>query len=92
MSPERLDHLLSIVGPRLDCRSREHISPGERLAVIIRFLACGDSQRSLYYAYRITCTSLSRISNETYQIICEELSAVYLKPPKSELEWLAISK
>ena len=53
MSPERLDHLLSIVGPRLvkDCRSREPISPGERLAVTIRFLACGDSQRSVYYAY-----------------------------------------
>ena len=53
MSPEPLDHLLSIVGPRLvkDCRSCKPISPGERLAVTIRFLASGDSQRSLYYAY-----------------------------------------
>ena len=92
MFPERLDHLLSIVGLQLvkDCRSREPISPGERLAVTIRFLASGDSQRSLYYAYRISCTSLSRILSETCQIIWEELSAVYLKPPKSEHEWLAI--
>ena len=53
MSPERLDHLLSIVGPRLvkDCRTREPISPGEILAVTIEFLASGDTQRSLYYAY-----------------------------------------
>ena len=93
MSPERLAHL-STVGPRLvkDCRSREPISPGERLAVTIRFLASGDSQKSLYYAYRITCTSLSRILRETCQIIWEELSAGYLKPPKSELERLAISE
>ena len=71
MSPERLDHPLSIVGPRLvkDCRSREPISPGERLAVTIRFLASGDSQRSLFYAYRISCSSLSRILSETCHII-----------------------
>ena len=76
-----------------DCRSREPISPGERLAVTIRFLASGDSQRSLFYAYRISYSSLSRILSETCHIIWEELRAVYLKKTlKSELEWLAISE
>ena len=71
MSPDRFENLLSIVGPRLIkvCRSREPITPIEGLAVTVRCLASGDSHRSLYYAYRISCSSISNISSETCQVI-----------------------
>ena len=92
MSPDRFENLLSIVGPRLIkvCRSREPITPSERLAVTVRCLASGDSHRSLYYAYRISCSSISKILSETCQVIWEELMTMYLRP--SENEWLAISE
>ena len=75
MSPDRFENLLSIVGPRLIkvCRSREPISPSERLAVTVRFLASGDSHRSLYYAYRISCSSISKNLSETCQVLIRSL-------------------
>ena len=47
MTPARFDQLLSLVGPMLSKKSlyREAISPDERLAVTLRFLATGDSLR-----------------------------------------------
>ena len=50
MSPERFDHLLSLVGPlisKLATRFRNPISPSERLAVTLRYLATGDSQHAV---------------------------------------------
>ena len=46
MSPQRFDHLLSLVGPlvkRQDTRYREAIPPDERLAITLRYLVTGDS-------------------------------------------------
>ena len=40
MSPQRLEHLLSLVGPLITkkhCRSRKAISPGERLVITLVF-------------------------------------------------------
>jgi hypothetical protein len=45
MSPERYEHLLSLVGPfikKQSTRMREAISPSERLTVRLRYLASGD--------------------------------------------------
>ena len=47
MSPERVEHLISLVGPfvsKKQCRSRDVISPAERIALTLRYLATGDSQ------------------------------------------------
>ena len=47
MTPERFDHLLSLVGPMLSQKFlyRELISPDERLSVTLRFLGSGESLR-----------------------------------------------
>jgi hypothetical protein len=51
MTPERLEELLCLVRPYLikNSTTREPISPGERLAVTLRFLATGDSQQSIAF-------------------------------------------
>lgn len=44
MSPETFEHLLSLVGPsliRVNTTMRKCLSPSERLAVTLRFLASG---------------------------------------------------
>ena len=64
MSPERYDHLLQLVSPLItkqDTNLHEAILAGERLAVMLRFLASGESHQSLSFAYRIGKSTLSRI-------------------------------
>ena len=67
MSPERFDHLLTLVAPFITKEDRDFRKPipaAERLAVTLRFLASGDSQISLHYLFRIS-TTLSQIISET---------------------------
>ena len=56
MSSERFEDLLSRVGPLIKkkkCRSREPISPAERLMVTLRYLASGDSQQTQSFYFRM---------------------------------------
>ena len=73
MSPQRFDHLLTLVGPRIrknDANFREAIPPAERLATALRFLASGESQHFLAFLF---CLGRSTIS----QIITETCDAIY---------------
>ena len=50
MTPQRYSHLLSLVGPaitRQNTSFRQAISPGERLAITLRYLVTGDSMIQL---------------------------------------------
>ena len=83
MSPEKYDHLLRLVSPLItkqETNLREANPAGERLAVTLRFLASGESQQSLSFAYRIGKSTLSRILRETCDAIFSVLKYSYLKP------------
>ena len=95
MSPERFDHLLGLVENSItkeDTNFRKAISAGERLTVTLRFLASGESQQSLSFAYLIGKSTLSRIIRETYDAIFEALAGEYLHPPSSTEEWENIAR
>lgn len=95
MSPERFEHLLTLVGPLIakqPCRSRKPISPAERLMLTIRFLATGDSQQSQSFSFRIGRGTISRILRETCDGIWEALNKIYVCPPKTTKEWVGIGK
>ena len=95
MSPERFDHLLGLVENSItkeDTNFRKAISAGERLAVTLRFLASGESQQSLSFAYLIGKPTLSRIIRETCDAIFEALAGEYLHPPSSTEEWENIAR
>ena len=67
MSPERFNHLLSIVGPSITkkpCRSRATISTEERLMVTLRYLSTGDSQLSQALAFRMGTATVSNIVDD----------------------------
>ena len=56
MSPERFEHLLQLVGPKItkqNTQFRTAISAEERLIVTLRFLASGEDQQSLSFSFRI---------------------------------------
>ena len=67
MSPERFNHLLSLVEPLVtkeDNNYRKSISHTESLALTIRFLVTGESQISLSFSFRIGKSAVSKIIAE----------------------------
>nr|XP_012559876.1 uncharacterized protein LOC105846060 [Hydra vulgaris] len=90
MSPERYEHLLSMVAPSITkkpCRSRQTISPSERLTVTLRYLATGDSQLTQAFYFRLGRTTVCNIINETTKAIWDVLKPCYLKAPSTLNEW-----
>ena len=76
MSPERFDHLVSIVSPfitKKSCCSRDVILVGESLAVCLRYLLTGDLQQPQSFAFRIGHATMCKIIKETCQTIREAL-------------------
>ena len=95
MSPERFDHLLTLVGPLIakkPCRSRDPISPAERLMLTLCLLATGDSQQSQSFVFQIGRGTISRMLRETCDGIWEALNETYICPPKSTKDWVEIGK
>ena len=95
MSPSRFEHLLALVAPLIqkqETKMRKPISPAERLVVTLRYVATGDAQQSLSFAFRLGKATISKIVSETTKAIYDGLSAKYLSSPKSSNDWLKISK
>ncbi|KYQ53541.1 hypothetical protein ALC60_00067 [Trachymyrmex zeteki] len=71
MEPVLFEKLLQLVGPSITKQSavREAIPPETRLHITIRFLASGDSTRSLSYAFRVGHNTISKIVSETCEAI-----------------------
>ncbi|XP_028409531.1 uncharacterized protein LOC114532154 [Dendronephthya gigantea] len=94
MLPRQFDFLLSLVEPLIGkCnRRRDTISSSERLALTLRYLASGDSPRSLSFSYRIGLTTVHRIIGDVTEAIWSTLlSAGYIKAPESSFEWEKIA-
>ena len=95
MSPDTFQHLLTLVGPiitKKDTHLRDAIGAAEHLSLTIHYLAYGDSQQSLSFAYRISRSSVLSIIHETCAAIWEALKEVYLRPPQHSSAWKAISE
>lgn len=73
--------LLEIVGKRIKKQNtvmREAISPEDRLAATLRYLATGNSFEDLKYATSISPKTLRVIIPETCKVIYEELQKDYI--------------
>ena len=68
------------------------ISPEEKLALISRFLATGESFQSLMYQYRVSDKTISKYIPEVADAIFNVLKDEYLKFPQSKQKWLEISR
>ena len=89
MTPNRFEHLLSLVGPLIQketTRFREPISAPLKLALALYFLATGESQQSLSFSYRMGKTTVSKIVSETSSAIYKALKSLYFKSPSSREE------
>ena len=68
------------------------ICPKARLALTIRFLATGETYRSLSFQFRISRAAISYIISQVSRAIYRHLGGAYLKVPSTCEEWLAVSK
>lgn len=85
MSRENFDVLLGLVSPiiqKQDTVMRESISASDRLMVTLRYLAVGDSFKSLSFMFRISTPSLTNIIPDTCEAIYRVLKDGYLKVRK----------
>ena len=67
------------------------ISAAERLTLTIRFLATGETYRSLSFQFRISKSAISYIVNEVCQARDKNIGSLYLKFPSTHEEWSNIS-
>ena len=95
MSPERLEHLLTLIGPLLakkTCRSREIISPSERLVITLRYLATGHSQQSHAFNFRVGKATACNIIRDTCKALSIALHNTYLNAPETKEDWKKVAR
>lgn len=95
MSPERFNHLLTLVGPLIakkPCRSRNTITEAERLMVTLRYLATGEAQQTQAFYFRLGKATVSKIVRETCIALWEALNETYLKTPSTSDDWKNIAQ
>ena len=82
MNSTTFQELLALVAPHITHQQthlRETIPAEERLVITLRFLATGESFRSLQYLFRVSEHSISRIAMETCKAIVLVLQDKYLQ-------------
>ena len=68
------------------------VSLAERLVLTIRFLATGETFRSLHFQCRIGERAISYIIEEVTETIVRYLGKEHIKTPSNSEEWLKISE
>lgn len=87
------EHLLSIVGPGIEKQTniREPIVSHTRLQICLRYLASGDSMRSIGYAFRVSPNTVSQIIHETCDEIWLKLKDLVMPIPSKDA-WTKIAE
>ena len=71
---------------------RKSIDPSERLALAIRYLATGETFKSLSFQFRIGTATISQIVTEVCVAIYRLLGKEYLKTPNTAEKWEKIAE
>lgn len=72
---------------------RETNRPSERFCMTLRYLVTGDAQISIASSYRVSPTSITRIVEETCEVLWNVLlQEGYPKCPTTTCEWKEVSQ
>ncbi|XP_033953775.1 uncharacterized protein [Pseudochaenichthys georgianus] len=86
-----LEELITPLIRRENTNYRDCISVGTRLMVTLRFLATGESFRSLSDQFRVGVSTIRQLVPETCTAIYEVLKEKYLKCPDTVEEWQRVA-
>jgi hypothetical protein len=70
---------------------REPITPGERLSITLRYLATGETFKSLGFQFRVHWTTVSKLIPEVLEAIFAKLEGEYFNIPSTNEEWSQIA-
>ena len=94
ITPDLFQEMVEKLSPRLRKLStfmREPLQVGLKLAVTLRFLATGNSYKSLQYSFRVETSTICTFIPE----VCKAIIAVYMEEvlhcPKTEKEWKEVA-
>ena len=95
ISPELFMEIVHRVGPRIEKQYtnwRPPLDPGLKIAITLRYLATGNTYRSLQYGFRVAANTISLFIPDTCEAIIQEYSAEHMKCPKSPEEWKEVAQ
>ncbi|KAL1276997.1 hypothetical protein QQF64_023670 [Cirrhinus molitorella] len=93
MSPDTFDELLGRVRPlitRADSVMRKAIGSAQRLAICLRYLATGDSFKTIAFSYQVGHSTVTGIVKDVASAIWAALVEDTMPVPKKE-DWRAIA-
>lgn len=76
MSEHHFQFLLGLVSPKIqknDTNMREALSAKLKLEITLRYLATGDSFKTLEYLFRVPKSSISKFIEEVMDAVCDAL-------------------
>ena len=85
-------HIGKEISPEVKPYGTRPILVEERLALTLRYLATGETFRSLELQFCISLRAISYIVTGACDAITKIMVPIYIKPPKSVKEWLEIAK
>ena len=94
ITPEMFDEILQRVAPRIqkqDTRFRSALPAGLKLAITIRYMACGDTYTSLAYDFRTASETICHLIPEVCAAIADEYKDEVLSCPLTPEGWLEIA-
>ena len=81
-----LSHIEEDITPRQVLGGHKVINPKARLALTLRFLATGETYRSLCFQFRLSRAAISYIINNACKAMVTHLGKTYLKLPSTAEE------
>ncbi|KAG8226566.1 hypothetical protein J437_LFUL004738 [Ladona fulva] len=90
MTEEQFYEILGLIRNDIEKQEtsmRDSISAEKRLSLTLRFLATGETYRSLMYSTRTHHSTISKIIPDMCDIIYRNLKRKYLKVPRTCQEW-----
>jgi len=95
LSPDLFFFLLDRIGPQItkkDTNWRKALKPELKLAITLRYLATGDSYKSLAYGFRVANNTISVFIPEVCQALIDHLSDEFMELPQEPEQWLDIAE
>jgi len=90
MFQEMVDRLTPTIAGK-DTNLRKSLEPGLKLAITLRYLATGDSSKTLMYGFRVAYNTICLIIKDVCQAIIEEYHQEVIVTPTTPQEWRTVS-
>ena len=95
LDPQLFQEIVDRVGPRIqktDTFFRKALDPGLKIAVTLRYMATGESYRSLSFAFRVGHNTISLFVPQVCKAITEEYMGEVMKCPTTPEEWKMVAQ